>query len=99
MGEDSSRVLQGSWLLWLLANLGAEQEGRGTAWGGPGLQKGAVSQGLVLVSSWASSAPGLAKATWPGRKPVQQGVQEPEGGRKPAEWGSHRVLKPKAKIK
>lgn len=41
--------------------------------GGWGLQNGAVGQGLILGPCWAGWIPGLAKATWPGRKPVLPG--------------------------
>lgn len=41
--------------------------------GGWELQKGAVGRGLILGPCWAGWIPALAKATWPGRKPVLPG--------------------------
>lgn len=59
-----------------------EQSARGS------LQKKAEDQGLILGSSWASSVPGLQKP--PGQEENLSGEPTvPEGGRKPAEWGSH----------
>lgn len=64
MGEDSARDPRVLSYSGSLLKPGPQQRARGSS------QKKAVDRGLILGTSWASSAPSLTKATWSGRKPV-----------------------------